>query len=267
MTLKETQRKLNVGSRMHYIIAQFPEVSVFRGDGGVCWPSDCCYRMCAACRSKGNWKRYFASNCANEFGGNSVPDFCRCTMQDAHGLGLCIAKQNGLTTKVLFGTQTFISDLGLCPLWMTRVSSGGSYDPFFLSSCVHSVRGGFSLCSTLGCSALQTHLPDGNFQLKARWGGLKLTRKVTKLFLSFYLFKEESVMGGKGKNWVTLGERQLGNHWTGGNCCSTDFAGTDVLCSWWRLTYKTLGKLTDVSFHPETENKTWSTMRILRSAG
>lgn len=128
-------------------------------------------------------------------------------------------------------------------------------------------RGGFSLCSTPGCSALQTHLPDGNFQLKARWGGLKLTRKVTKLFLSFYLFKEESVMGGKGKNWVTLGERQLGNHWTGGNCCSTDFAGTDVLCSWWRLTYKTLGKLTDVSFHPETENKTWCTMRILRSAG
>lgn len=61
-------------------------------------------------------------------------------MQDAHGLGLCIAKKNGLTTKLLFGTQTFISDLCLCPLWMTRVSSDGSYDPFFLSSCAHSVR-------------------------------------------------------------------------------------------------------------------------------
>lgn len=118
-------------------------------------------------------------------------------------------------------------------------------------------RGGFFLCSTLGCSTLQTHLPDGNFQLKARQGGLKLTRKVNKLFLSFFFtFSKRKVSWvGRGRTEITLGERQLGNCWAGGNCCSTDFVGTGRLCSWWRLTYKNLGKLTDVSLTPPQNRK------------
>lgn len=91
-----------------------------------------------------NWKCYFSSfraNCAAEFSGNSVPDFCRC--KDAHGLDLGVAKRNGLTLEFLFGS--FIFDLCLCLQWMMRVSSDWSCDPLFLSACAHSVhrkRGG-----------------------------------------------------------------------------------------------------------------------------
>lgn len=49
-------------------------------------------------------------------------------------------------------------------------------------------------------SNIVNKLEDGNLGLRARRGGLKLSEKVTQLFLSFYLFKGEIVMGGKWKS-------------------------------------------------------------------
>lgn len=51
-----------------------------------------------------------------------------------------------------------------------------------------------------------------------------------------------------------------------GEILFTDFTGTVVLHSCWRLTYKTPGKLADSSFTtPKIERKIWSSERILSS--
>lgn len=97
-----------------------------------------------------------------------------------------------------------------------------------------------------------------NLTINARQSGLKLPGNITQLFLSsFYLFKEESVTGGRWKNWNdTCQQRNSGELWGWGKLSLlTDFPATAVLRSWWRLTYKTLGKLADSSPTPPPEQK------------
>lgn len=80
-------------------------------------------------------------------------------------------------------------------------------------------------------SNIVNKLEDGNLGLRARRGGLKLSEKVTQLFLSFYLFKVEIVMGGKWKSRNITRQKTVGKLLSWGEI-PADFMGTAVLCNW-----------------------------------
>lgn len=131
-------------------------------------------------------------------------------MQDAHGIDLDVAKRSGLTSEFLFGSGLlFLTFVYGCSGWrgltVTGVVTFCSLVPVL--TLWGRKRGGYGHNPV---SNIVNKLEDGNLGLRARRGGLKLYEKVTQLFLSFYLFKGEIVMGGKWKSWNITWQKTVG---------------------------------------------------------
>lgn len=106
----------------------------------------------------------------------------------------------------------------------------------------------------------------GNHKHWKKWFKAAQGRSPNFFFFTF-LKRNVSWVGGRRSEIIPLHREIVEELWEWGKLSLlTDFTGIVVLHSWWRLTYKTPGKLADSFFTTsKIERKIWSSERMLSS--